>query len=136
MEESEFVNIVSSIIFDHINNSSLENKPSLADIYLKVAVELYANILEELKYETQKNVQSFVQEICKKGENKNEDRIFKMIYIILSFGNLQGNALKKLATNLLWLDLPKDIDLTELQAQLYNLAVEIEFNQKVFDNLG
>lgn len=136
MEESEFVNIVSSIIFDHINNSSLENKPSLADIYLKVAVELYANILEELKYETQKNVQSFVQEICKKGENKNEDRIFKMIYIILSFGNLQGNALKKLAMNLLWLDLPKDIDLTELQAQLYNLAVEIEFNQKVFDNLG
>ncbi len=121
---------------DHINNSNLENKPSLADIYLKVAVEFYANILEELNCETQKNVQSFVQEISKKGENEKEDRICKMIYIILSFGDLQGNALKKLAMNLLWLDLPKDIDLTELQAQLYNLAVEIEFNQKVFDNLG
>lgn len=112
----------------------MENKPSSADLYLQTAVELYANILEELDNQTQKDIQNFVDEMEK--ENGEKNRIAKMIYIILSFMNLQGIALKKLAMNLsLWLELTKDIDLSELQSQLYNLAVEIEYNQKAFANL-
>lgn len=134
LEEAEIVNMVSSIIFDHINHSNLENKPSIVDLYLQTTVELYANILEELNYQTQKDVQNFVDEMEK--ENGEKNRIPKMIYIILSFASLQGIALKKLAMNLtLWLNLDKDVDLSNLQAELYNLAVEIEYNQKVFANL-
>lgn len=133
LNDSSIVNIVPSIIDVHIAKlgTDTEKTNNTSDeVYLRAIVELFANILEDLTPERQKELDQFLQE---SGTNQ-EERIYKMIYTIMSYPTLQGQALKKASTRLYsWLKLNPDSDYSELQSEIYNLGLELTKTQAILN---
>lgn len=133
LAEAQLPTLVSSIIQDYIEKIGNEferqnNQPE--DIYLRTVVELFVNIFEELNTEAQNEIDNFLQQ----DQDNLEERIYKMVYIILSFSALQGIALKKASIRLnSWLEISPESDYSELQSKLYNLGVEIVEMQKALN---
>jgi len=131
LEKVEVLNLLTTLTESYLNEKGSPSEKannSHDDIHLKAIVELFSNILEELDPKKQEEFNQFLEE----SKDDNVERFQKMKFVISGSSGLQGKALKKASLNVYsWLNLDEENDHSEFQTVLYNLATEIEQNQKI-----